>query len=95
LKLNYIPARIFVDLIKIKENCDIISISYNTMAPSVAGIPEAAPITVRVKSLPEKTDATIEAKAEPTTEAKDEANPKIRRVIDEEGGNTTATVRFL
>lgn len=73
------------------------------MAPSVAEIPEAAPITVPVKSLPEKTDAiveskaepTTEAKTEPTTEAKDEAKPKIRRIIDEEGGKTTATVRFI
>jgi alpha-ketoglutarate-dependent taurine dioxygenase len=50
------------------------------MAPSVAELPqtETVPITVPVKTIPEKT----EEKAE---------KPKIRRVVDEEGGKTTAS----
>lgn len=60
------------------------------MAPSVAELPEAVPatITVPVKSLSEKIDATNDVKAESVKEAK----PKIRRIIEEEGGKTTASV---
>lgn len=63
------------------------------MAPSVAQIPEveAATIIVPVKAIPEST----EAKKEETPEAKQtssETKPKVRRIIDEEGGKTTATV---
>jgi hypothetical protein len=56
------------------------------MAPSVAEIPEVAPtpITVAVKAVLEKAEAANEAAAE--------AKPRVRRIIDEEGGNTTATV---
>lgn len=57
------------------------------MAPSVAELPqnlETSPITLPVKVLP----GAAEAKAEAT-----ETKPKIRRVIDEEGGTTTASVR--
>lgn len=63
------------------------------MAPSVAEIPEAevATIIVPVKTIPKST----EAKTEETPEAKQtssEAKPKVRRIIDEEGGKTTASV---
>lgn len=52
------------------------------MAPSVAEIPEAhpAPITIPIKTISEKTEQSTEAK------------PKVRRIIDEEGGKTTASV---
>jgi len=51
------------------------------MAPSVADLPEnteTAPVTVPVKTAPETTDR----------------KPKVRRVIEEEGGQTTASVRI-
>lgn len=54
------------------------------MAPSIAEIPEkteATLITVPVKSIP-------------GTDVK-ETKPKVRRVIDEEGGTTTATVGMI
>lgn len=77
------------------------------MAPSVAEIPEEpqASIIVPVKTIPEKTEAATETKIEEVTETKaeetevkteaTEAKPKVRRIIDEEGGKTTATVRQL
>jgi hypothetical protein len=56
------------------------------MVPSVAEIPEVAPtpITVAVKAVLENPEAA--------TEAAVEAKPRVRRIIDEEGGKTAATV---
>jgi taurine dioxygenase/sulfonate dioxygenase len=51
------------------------------MAPSIAEIPEKT----------ETTPITLPVKAIPGTKAK-ETKPKVRRVIDEEGGKTTASV---
>lgn len=51
------------------------------MAPSIADLPEkteTAPTTVPVKAVTEAT----------------EKKPKVRRVIEEEGGQTTASVRM-
>jgi taurine dioxygenase/sulfonate dioxygenase len=48
------------------------------MAPSIA------------EERPHKVDIVVPVKAPPTTTEK----PKIRRIIDEEGGTTTASVRF-
>lgn len=88
------------------------------MAPSVAELQsEAAPITVPVKSVPERAitvkavpveeDSSVKASSpteellaaeDPAIVAADvaqestESKPKIRRVIDEEGGTTTASV---
>jgi hypothetical protein len=65
------------------------------MAPSVAQIPEAEPATivVPVKAIPESTETKTEGSPE-TTQATSEAKPKVRRIIDEEGGKTTASVSY-
>lgn len=61
------------------------------MAPSIAELPvrtEPAPVTVPVKAIP-GTTATPEK-----LEGKAEVKPRIRRIIEEEGGDTTASVCF-
>jgi hypothetical protein len=88
------------------------------MAPSVAELhPEAAPIAVTVKSVPERVitveavlveeDSSVKAStrvenplaaeapnvaAVKVAQESIESKPKIRKVIDEEGGTTTASV---
>jgi hypothetical protein len=51
------------------------------MAPSIAQIPDAT----------EATTTTLPLKGGQATESK----PKVRRIIDEEGGKTTASVSIL
>lgn len=89
------------------------------MSPSVAELKsETDPITVPVKSIPERAitveavpvegDASVKVPAPveevvtavkpastvvDTAEGNTTSKPKIRRVIDEEGGTTTASVR--
>lgn len=60
------------------------------IAPSVSIPAQALPESPAPESIPQVGEVKVDTKEQPSEPAKD--RPKVRRIIDEEGGTTTATV---
>lgn len=66
------------------------TITQTEIAPSVSILAQALPERSAPESVPQVGDVKEDTKEQPSEPAKDK--PKVRRIIDEEGGTTTATV---